>query len=445
MMAMPRDRSRAPHPGWLLDEVAHAGTENLDAGHVARYDTKEDGGAADEVLLLEELGLTSASTVIDIGAGTGQFAMAVASACARVFAVDVSRVMLDRLRANIADRGLTNVDVVEAGFLTYAHGEGAVDFVYSRYALHHLPDLWKAVALVHIRDMLRPGGVFRLWDVVYNFDPGETEDRLEAWCAGAGLGAAQGWSARGACPGGELHAELAPRADDGAIRFRYRRALLFRRRGVRPVRFAKALISRSGAFSHLCPGPGCRYPDAWGGPWCDDVSPTVPTCDRRRASWAPSRPCGSDAAGRPVAGPASSYPVSGDRRAARQRITSRCVPSVTAKYSRRLDAPSPATFVEWSIPTSMARCAPSDTIQRAAAAMVPLRNTEDPSTGQILTVTARTAPSAPPTMREATIHAAVVAPTVCPLPVSTTSMTPITPRTSTMRAAEFSRTGRVCI
>jgi hypothetical protein len=30
--------------------------------------------------------------------------------------------------------------------------------------------------------MLRPGGLLRLWDVVYGFDPEETEQRVEAWC-----------------------------------------------------------------------------------------------------------------------------------------------------------------------------------------------------------------------------------------------------------------------
>ncbi len=41
-------------PGWLLDERACAGRENLDAAHVARYDTKEDAGAAAEVALLQQ-------------------------------------------------------------------------------------------------------------------------------------------------------------------------------------------------------------------------------------------------------------------------------------------------------------------------------------------------------------------------------------------------------
>ncbi|MDQ3680927.1 MAG: methyltransferase domain-containing protein [Actinomycetota bacterium] len=191
---MPRDLEPTSHPGWLLDELANAGRENLDGDHVLRYDAKEDAGAADEVLLCQELGLTRESTVVDVGAGTGQFALAVASACARVVAVDVSPVMLNRLRSKIIEAGLTNVEVVQAGVLSYEHQGGLADLVYSRYALHHLPDFWKAVALARLRRVLRPGGVFRLWDAVYSFDPAEAEDRLEAWFASAGPDAEQGWS-----------------------------------------------------------------------------------------------------------------------------------------------------------------------------------------------------------------------------------------------------------
>jgi hypothetical protein len=31
--------------------------------------------------------------------------------------------------------------------------------------------------------MLRPGGIFRLWDVAYHFSPDEADERVEAWCA----------------------------------------------------------------------------------------------------------------------------------------------------------------------------------------------------------------------------------------------------------------------
>ncbi|HVF74209.1 MAG TPA: methyltransferase domain-containing protein [Acidimicrobiales bacterium] len=187
---MPADR----RPGWLLDEVASAGRENLDQLHVSQYDTKEDADAAAEVARCRQWGLTPEATVVEFGAGTGQFTLAVASWCARVVAVDVSPVMLQRLRTKVGEAGAANVEVVEAGFLTYEHQGPPADLVYSRYALHHLPDFWKGVALRRIRDLLRPGGVLRLWDVVYSFEPADAERRIEQWCATADGDGAEEWS-----------------------------------------------------------------------------------------------------------------------------------------------------------------------------------------------------------------------------------------------------------
>jgi ubiquinone/menaquinone biosynthesis C-methylase UbiE len=181
-------------PGWLLDETASAGRENLDASHVSRYDAKMDAGAADEIEILKKLGLSRESVVIDIGSGTGQFVVAVASACGRVVALDVSPVMLNVLRAKIKGNQLRNVEVIRAGFLTYQHDGDPVDFVYSRYALHHLPDFWKAIALQHCHRLLRRGGVLRLSDVVYNFTAAEAEARIEAWCATGGSEVEGAWS-----------------------------------------------------------------------------------------------------------------------------------------------------------------------------------------------------------------------------------------------------------
>ena len=167
----------------MLDELATAGRENLDPAHVSQYDEKEDGRAGDEVRLLEEHGLTRDSQVVDLGAGTGQFTLAVAPKCARVVAVDISPVMLARLEAKLDIARVQNVDVVRAGFITYEHAGPPADFVYSRWALHHIPDFWKAFALRRMRAALRPGGLLRLSDIVYSFDADEAEDRIEAWCA----------------------------------------------------------------------------------------------------------------------------------------------------------------------------------------------------------------------------------------------------------------------
>jgi ubiquinone/menaquinone biosynthesis C-methylase UbiE len=181
-------------PAWFTDELAHAGRENLDPGHVARYDDKEDADGAAELALLERLGLGPASVLVEFGPGTGQFTVAAARACARVIAVDVSPPMLDRLRAKAAALGLDNIEPVEAGFLGYEHAGAPADFIYSRFALHHLPDFWKAIALDRLRRVLRPGGVMRLWDVVYDFGPAEAEERIEAWCATGGETIESEWS-----------------------------------------------------------------------------------------------------------------------------------------------------------------------------------------------------------------------------------------------------------
>ncbi len=181
-------------PRWALDELAAAGRENLDVEHAWSYDTKEDADAQGELSVLVSLGLDSTSTLVDLGAGTGQLAVLAADVCRRVVAVDVSPAMVQPLKAKVAAAGFTNVDIVQAGFLSYEHRDHPADIVYSRFALHHLPDFWKAIALDHARSMLRRGGFMRLWDVAYSFAPSEAIQRLEAWCAQYDDAANGGWT-----------------------------------------------------------------------------------------------------------------------------------------------------------------------------------------------------------------------------------------------------------
>ena len=192
--SMSQDAGTDPVPGWLLDEVRSAGRENLDAAHVARYDGKEDADAEREVGLCQALGLGASSTVVEFGSGTGQFSIAVSSRCARVVAVDVSDAMQRRLTTKLASADADNVEQVHAGFLTYRHAGAPADFVYSRFALHHLPDFWKAVAFDRIHGILRPGGIFRLWDVAFNFEPSEATARIEDWCATGASSTDGSWS-----------------------------------------------------------------------------------------------------------------------------------------------------------------------------------------------------------------------------------------------------------
>lgn len=67
------------------------------------------------------------------------------------------------------------IEFHRAGFLTFSPGEESVDFIVSGFALHHLPDFWKQVALVRLAGMLRPGGRLYLRDVAFSFPPAEYE------------------------------------------------------------------------------------------------------------------------------------------------------------------------------------------------------------------------------------------------------------------------------
>ncbi|MFC6015746.1 class I SAM-dependent methyltransferase [Plantactinospora solaniradicis] len=181
-------------PDWWLDELTHAGNEHLDPGYVAGYDRKAGHDPQADLDILCRLGLDADSTLVDLGSGTGRLALAAARICRRLVAVDVSTAMLGRLREGVVRAGLANVEVVQAGFLSYVHQGRAADFVYTRHALHQLPDFWKAIALARTAAILRPGGVLLLRDLIYTFDPAETAGQFETWLASAAGSTADGWT-----------------------------------------------------------------------------------------------------------------------------------------------------------------------------------------------------------------------------------------------------------
>jgi SAM-dependent methyltransferase len=96
--------------------------------------------------------------------------------------------MVGHLRAEASASGLDKLRCVRAGFLSYRHQGPPADAVYTRHALHQLPDVWKAVALSRIAQTLRPGGLLRLIDLVYDCGPAEAEPLFQAWLDGAPTG-----------------------------------------------------------------------------------------------------------------------------------------------------------------------------------------------------------------------------------------------------------------
>jgi hypothetical protein len=69
---------------WMLDELAHAGPEHLDPGFAAGFDRKRGyPSPTEDLAVVAGHGVGPASTVVDLGAGTGQFALAADHLAAR--------------------------------------------------------------------------------------------------------------------------------------------------------------------------------------------------------------------------------------------------------------------------------------------------------------------------------------------------------------------------
>src|SRR6266851_5505142 len=74
------------------------------------------------------------------------------------------------------------------------HAGEPADFVYTRNALHHLPDFWKAIALQRMARLLRSGGILRLRDLIFSFEPVDADRVVDAWLKAAPVRPESGWT-----------------------------------------------------------------------------------------------------------------------------------------------------------------------------------------------------------------------------------------------------------
>ena len=149
----------------------------------------------------------AASSVLDLGTGTGETLAAVLAhhAGATAIGVDKSAAMLEAARDRLA--GLP-VDLRVADLMDPLPA-GPFDLVVSALAIHHLEGPDKAALFARVSGALRPGGRFVLGDVVIPEDPADAVTPLTSehdrpsradeqlrWLAEAGFDAACVWSER---------------------------------------------------------------------------------------------------------------------------------------------------------------------------------------------------------------------------------------------------------
>jgi ubiquinone/menaquinone biosynthesis C-methylase UbiE len=116
--------------------------------------------------------------VVDLGAGTGLLALALAPRVREVVAVDISERMLERLDDAAAADGVHNLDTVVADLRRLPVEDESATLVVSNYAFHHLDDSAKQLALAEARRILRPGGRLVICDMMFSISFDQRDRRL---------------------------------------------------------------------------------------------------------------------------------------------------------------------------------------------------------------------------------------------------------------------------
>jgi ubiquinone/menaquinone biosynthesis C-methylase UbiE len=160
---------------WFYNELDHVGVDYSQKTTAKIYDEQMEcfrDYEREAKIFIDKLDpeKTKNFSVIDLGCGTGAFAVYAAKYLKVVHAVDVSEEMLKIAKSKADAIGASNIKFHHCGFLQFNIKEKA-DVVFSKWAFHHLPDYWKQAALININRMLKAGGIFLLIDVVFKYDP----------------------------------------------------------------------------------------------------------------------------------------------------------------------------------------------------------------------------------------------------------------------------------
>jgi SAM-dependent methyltransferase len=145
--------STAPNADQILDWNGEQGRGWVEHQTVMDRMIEPFGNAA-----LQAAAARPGETALDVGCGCGTTTLALAQAVGtrgRVLGIDISRPMLEVARRSVAERGMRNLDFVEADASTAPLPAGQ-DLLHSRFGLMFFDA--PATALRHLRGALKPGG-----------------------------------------------------------------------------------------------------------------------------------------------------------------------------------------------------------------------------------------------------------------------------------------------
>jgi 2-polyprenyl-3-methyl-5-hydroxy-6-metoxy-1,4-benzoquinol methylase len=161
---------------WFYNERRRIGLDSAVASLCDGHDDRDLRARA----ALNMLGVKPGWRVADIGCGNGILACEAALMGAEVDAIDISPAMLALAEIQARDRKVA-IRTRSAGLLSFEYRPDSYDLIVSEFALHHLPDFWKSVALARIFAALKPGANFYLRDIVFVSTPDGAERNVEEW------------------------------------------------------------------------------------------------------------------------------------------------------------------------------------------------------------------------------------------------------------------------
>jgi arsenite methyltransferase len=136
----------------------------FDPQHAGRLEDPARLQALPRATVVSLLRLAGAETVVDYGAGTGTYTLAVAEAVphGRVIAVEALPRLAETLRGKITPQLAERLEIVESDANAVPAADAVADRVLLVDVLHHMYD--QPGALAEVVRLLRPGGLFVVVD-----------------------------------------------------------------------------------------------------------------------------------------------------------------------------------------------------------------------------------------------------------------------------------------
>lgn len=125
--------------------------------HMARLDNPERRKKLPPEVLLALLPIGKTDSILDLGAGTGYFAIPAAQMTdGLIYALDIEPKMLEELQSRLAQQHVPNVKVITGAIEDIPLEDAAVHHVIASFVMHEVEPLSKGINEIY--RVLKPGG-----------------------------------------------------------------------------------------------------------------------------------------------------------------------------------------------------------------------------------------------------------------------------------------------